>query len=129
MTDITTFLATWAEAERTRDIDFLDSHLTADFVGVGPLGFTLPKVAWLDRHQGDDLRYTTFAVDEVDIHNFDPVAVVIARGGPLPEVLRNTFVLVADGDDWQIATLHMSFMAGTPGAPPIPGPPAPQEES
>jgi hypothetical protein len=25
------------------------------------------------------------------------------------------------GDRWQLAAIHMSFIAGTPGAPPIPG--------
>ncbi len=137
MNDITTFLASWANAERTRDIDFLDAHLAADFVGVGPLGFTLPKEAWLARHQSDDLRYDTFAVDEVDVHTIDPVAVVIARqtavgtfqGRPVPECLRITMVLLADGATWRIASLHMSFIAGTPGAPPIPGAPPAEEES
>ncbi len=134
MTDITTFLATWAEAERTRDIEFLDTCIMPDFVGVGPLGFVLTKAAWLNRHGGDALRYETFGVDEIDAHAIDQVAIVIARqtaggtfaGNPLPECVRNTFVLVPDGDTWQIASLQMSFMAGTPGAPTLPGaPPAP----
>jgi ketosteroid isomerase-like protein len=132
--DITTFLSAWCDAERTRDTAFLDTHLTGDFVGVGPLGFTLPKPAWIARHQGDDLRYETFALDEVTVRSYGPVAVVTARqdaigtfqNNPTPQVLRNTFVLVADhdgdgSDSWKIAQLHMSFVAGTPGAPPIPG--------
>lgn len=136
MKDIGTFLSAWADAERTRDIAFLDAHLTDDFVGVGPLGFALPKPAWLARHQGDDLRYETFDVDEVDVRMFEPVAVVTARqtavgtfqGRPVPECLRNTMVLVADGPDWRLASIHMSFIAGTPGAPPIPGAPTGKEE-
>jgi hypothetical protein len=143
MSDIAAFLSAWCDAERTRDIGFLDAHLTDDFVGVGPLGFSLPKPAWLGRHQGGDLVYETFAVDEIDERSYGPVAVVTARqdakgafqGHPTPQVLRNTFVLVpGDGDggggegDWKIAHLHMSFVAGTPGAPPIPGaPPATPE--
>jgi ketosteroid isomerase-like protein len=132
MTDIPTFLAAWSDAERTRDIAFLDANLTDDFVGVGPLGFTLPKPAWLARHQGGDLLYETFDLDEIGVRTYGPVAVVTARqdargafmGNPVPQVLRNTFVLVADGDDaWRLASLHMSFVAGTPGAPPLPGPP------
>jgi ketosteroid isomerase-like protein len=126
---VTTFLDHWADAERTADLEFLDAHLTDDFVGVGPLGFSLPKAAWLDRHQGDALRYETFDLDEVQVHEVGGAKVVIARqdaqgtfaGNPVPQVLRNTFVLQPDGDDWRLAHLHMSFVAGTPGAPPIPG--------
>lgn len=131
MTDIPTFLTTWCDAERTRDLAFLDTHLTDDFVGVGPLGFTLPKPAWLARHQGDDLRYETFGLQELAVRSYGPVAVVTARqdaigtfqGNPVPESLRNTFVLLAEDNSWRLASLHMSFIAGTPGAPPLPGPP------
>jgi ketosteroid isomerase-like protein len=129
--DITNFLSAWSEAERTRDLAFLDANLTDDFVGVGPLGFSLPKPAWLARHQGDDLRYETFDLDEIAVRRFGPVAVVTARqdavgafqGNPTPQVLRNTMILVDDGGAWRLAGIHMSFVAGTPGAPPIPGAP------
>ncbi len=132
MNDVTTFLSEWTDAERTRDVDFLQDRLTDDFVGVGPLGFALPKPAWIARHQGDDLRYDTFGLDEIDVRSHGPVAIAIARqdaigsfrGKPVPQVLRNTFVLVDDGDRWRLAALHMSFVAGTPGAPPVPGRPA-----
>jgi hypothetical protein len=137
MDDVTTFLSAWCDAERTGDTAFLDAHLTDDFLAVGPLGFTLPKPAWLARHQGDDLRYETFALDEVDARSYGPVTVVTARqdadgtfqGHPTPQSLRLTLLLVpADGEagDRSLAGIHMSFVAGTPGAPPIPGaPPAP----
>jgi ketosteroid isomerase-like protein len=129
MTELTTFLDEWTDAERTADRDWLDAHLADDFVGVGPLGFSLPKPAWISRHDSGDLRYSTFDLDEVQVHEAAGATVVTARqdadgsfaGTPVPQVLRNTFVLTADGDDWQLRHLHMSFVAGTPGAPPIPG--------
>ena len=132
MNDIPQFLSAWADAERTHDTAFLDANLTEDFVGVGPLGFMLPKPAWLSRLQGDVLVYETFDLDEIEVRSHGQVAVVTARqnaigsfaGTPTPESLRNTFVLVSDGEDWRLASLHMSFVAGTPGAPPIPGPPS-----
>jgi ketosteroid isomerase-like protein len=77
--DITPFLSAWCDAERTRDIAFLDAHLADDFIGVGPLGFTLPKQARIARHKGDDLRYETFALDEVIVRSYGQVAVVTAR--------------------------------------------------
>jgi ketosteroid isomerase-like protein len=134
--DITTFLSAWSDAERTRDIAFLDEHLTDDFVGIGPLGFTLPKPAWLARHQGDELRYETFDLDETDVHDYGPVTVVTARqtaigafqGNPVPRCLRDSIVLVDEGHGLRLARVHMSFVAGTPGAPPLPGMPAPAVE-
>ena len=133
MSDITTFLDDWSTAERTRDLGFLDERLTDDFVGIGPLGFALPKPPWLARHQGDDLRYETFDLDDVDVDTqHSAVALVTARqtakgtfqGHPVPEVLRDSLVLVDDGGTWRLARIHMSFVAGTPGAPPLPVPPA-----
>jgi ketosteroid isomerase-like protein len=132
MNEITTFLSAWANAERKRDTTFLKANLTDDFVGVGPLGFQLPKEAWLARHRGNDLRYETFDLDELQVRTYGAAAIVTARqsavgtyqGQPLPEVLRDTLVLVNEGEHWQLAGIHMSFVAGTPVAPPIPRPPA-----
>jgi hypothetical protein len=35
--------------------------------------------------------------------------------------VRGTLVLVKDAKGWRLAAIHMSFIAGTAGAPPIPG--------
>ena len=43
------------------------------------------------------------------------------RGNPVPEAVRATLTLVSDAGSWKLAAIHMSFIAGTPGAPPIPG--------
>ncbi len=130
MTDsIETFLHDWASAERTGDVGALDRLLTDDFTAVGPLGFILPKAAWLGRHRSGDLRYQAFTVDEPVVRLLGPVAVVTAtnnteasyQGHPVPGVLRVTLVLTGGDHGWRLAASHMSFMAGTPGAPPIPG--------
>jgi hypothetical protein len=125
MTDLTDFLAAWTDAERSGDTAFLAERLTGDFVGIGPFGFALTKPAWLARHRAGDLRYDTFALDELDVRSHGPVTVVTARqtargtfaGRPLPEQLRDTIVVVHDGRPPRLAALHMSFIAGTPGAP------------
>jgi ketosteroid isomerase-like protein len=64
MDTIDAFLDTWIAAERDADVDKLDTLLTDDFVGVGPLGFALPEPAWLARHQAGDLTYEAFDIDE-----------------------------------------------------------------
>ena len=134
--EITSFLAAWTVAERRHDVAFLDRHLTDDFVGVGPLGFTLPREAWFARHQPGELTYDNLALDELDIRVHGDAAVVVARqvgkgtykGHPVPEAVRATLVLVQETGGWRLASVHFSFIAGTPGAPPLPGPgPAPQE--
>ena len=108
--------------------------LTDDFAGVGPLGFVLPKAAWVGRHQSGDLVYETFDVDEVATHPHGDFVLVVARhvakgayqGHPIPEAARASLALVRDVDTWRLAGLHLSFIAGTPGAPPIPGQPNPR---
>jgi len=46
---IRAFLQQWAAAERAGDATALGELLTEDFVGIGPVGFALPKAAWVGR--------------------------------------------------------------------------------
>jgi ketosteroid isomerase-like protein len=129
MTDsIQAFLDQWSAAEQAGDTRRLDELLTDDFAGIGPLGFTLPKQAWLYRHRSGDLRYDSFGLAEVETRVYGPTALVTARnntGGryqshPIPEATRATLVLVSDDAKWRLAAIQMSFIAGTPGAPLLP---------
>jgi ketosteroid isomerase-like protein len=129
MQAIEDFLAEWAAAEQAVDTTTLERLLASDFTAVGPLGFTLTREAWLARHRHGDLRYEAFSVSEVTARTHGGTTIVIARnntrgsyrGHPIPEAVRATLVLVNDEDRWRLAAMHMSFIAGTPGAPPIPG--------
>ena len=122
------FLNEWAGAEGSADTARLDGLLTEDFLGVGPLGFVLPKQAWLARF-GAGLSYDRFNVDEVQPREHGDAAVVTARqvgigklrDEPLPfDTVRATLALIRDEAQWRLAGIHMSFIAGTPGAPPLP---------
>jgi ketosteroid isomerase-like protein len=130
--EITDFLSRWTAAELARDTATLGAILADDFVGVGPLGFLLTKREWLGRHEDASagaLRYTSFELQDVSPRVYDGAAVVIARqvaegtfgGNPLPTTMRASLILVGEGDARRLAGIHMSFVAGTPGAPPIPG--------
>ena len=130
MTDsIQTFLDRWAAAEQAGDTRQLDALLVGDFAGIGPLGFTLPRQAWLARHRSGDLRYDSFGLAEVQTRSYGQAAVVTARtnspgsyqGHPIPEAARATLVLASEDGTWRLAAVHLSFIAGTPGAPPLPG--------
>lgn len=128
MNDIDKFLSEWKTAERTLDPAALDDLLTDDFLGVGPLGFTLTKAAWLSRRD-QGLAYERFDIDDIQVRAHGAAALVTLRqtirgshrGQPVPEAVRATLGLVNDADRWQLAGIHLSFIAGTPGAPPIPG--------
>jgi len=45
MNDLDEFLDTWLAAERLCDADTTEGLLTDDFIGIGPVGFQLPKSA------------------------------------------------------------------------------------
>ncbi|HKB31479.1 MAG TPA: nuclear transport factor 2 family protein [Streptosporangiaceae bacterium] len=125
---IDSFLSAWTSAERAGDTETLDTLLTDDFYGVGPLGFILPRPAWLARHRGG-LAYESFDLDEVQTRRHGEVAIVTARnntrgtyqGHPIPEAVRATLVIAGDTGSTRLAAIHMSFIAGTRGAPPLPG--------
>ena len=129
MQAIEEFLTEWADAEQAGDTGKLERLLTDGFTAVGPLGFILPKEAWLARHRSGDLVYEAFSVDEVQSRPLGEAAVIIARnntsgshqGHPIPQAVRATLILVTGNGSWRLAAIHMSFIAGTPGAPPIPG--------
>ena len=129
MQAIEEFLTTWAAAEQAGDTTTLETQLASDFTAVGPLGFILTKQAWLARHRQGDLTYQAFSLSEVNARTAGGTAIVTARnntrgsyqGHPIPEAVRATLILARDTHGWTLAAIHLSFIAGTPGAPPIPG--------
>jgi ketosteroid isomerase-like protein len=129
MQAIEEFLTTWAAAEQAGDTTTLETQLASDFTAVGPLGFILTRQAWLARHRHGDLTYQAFSLSEVNARAAGGTAIVTARnntrgsyqGHPIPEAVRATLILVSDTGSWTLAAIHMSFIAGTAGAPPIPG--------
>jgi hypothetical protein len=123
------FLSEWTTAERTGDAETLATLLADDFTGVGPLGFVLDRPAWLDRYR-QGLAYEQFSLDEIHIRLYGEVAVVGARANargthqdrPISESLRVTLVIASRWEAVRLATVHMSFIAGTRGSPPMPAP-------
>jgi ketosteroid isomerase-like protein len=126
---INAFLSDWTAAERAGDTEKLAPLLADNFYGVGPLGFVLPRPAWLGRHR-QGLAYEDFGLEEIQVRLYGDVALVTARnntrgayqGHPLPEALRATLVIASNPEALRLAAIHMSFIAGTQGSPPIPAP-------
>jgi ketosteroid isomerase-like protein len=120
------FLLEWAGAERAGDTEKLATLLADDFYGVGPLGFVLPRPAWLSRHH-QGLAYEVFNLNEIQVHLLGDIALVTARnntrgtyqGQPLPEAVRATLVVATTSEALRLTAIHMSFIAGTHGSPPV----------
>lgn len=131
-TETTAFLDAWCAAEQAGDVAALDRYLADDFLAIGPLGFTLTRQDWLDRHASGVLTYETFGLAETETRRYGDVTVVVARqegdgayrGHPVPSATRVTLLLVPGEHGYRLAGIQHSFIAGTPGTPPIPGAPA-----
>lgn len=121
------FLNAWNKAELTDDTEAIAPMLTDDFTSIGPLGFTLSKKDWLDRH--GPLRYERLELAEITTRTYGEATVVTAtqlqqatyNSHPVPTTNRVSIVVVHRENEWKIANIHFSFVAGTEGAPPIPG--------
>ena len=130
MSDLSTFLTNWAAAERDGDAVATDRLLTDDFIGIGPVGFQLPKQAWLHRQTSGQLHYDALSLDEVTTREYGDCAITTARwnargtaqGHAIPEKSRATLVTVKDADAWRLASIHLSFIADPLGAPGPTGP-------
>jgi ketosteroid isomerase-like protein len=114
--------AAWVDAELRADTDALRAMLHDDFVGVGPLGFMLPKPAWIGRHHSGDLEYQSLSLSDTSVRHFGDTAIVIAaqhqqatyQGRPVPgDQFRITMVIVGDGEP-RIAGIQLSPIAAPP---------------
>ena len=108
------FLATWTEAERAADTEYIGKILTDDFTAIGPLGYTLSKKDWLTRH--DTLEYEKLQLADVTERSYGDVLVAIGtqtqeatyNGNPVPARNRVSIVLIRAEDTWKIANVHFS---------------------
>jgi ketosteroid isomerase-like protein len=127
----------WARAELDGDAEALRELLADDFVGVGPVGFTLTKERWLQRFQSGGLKYTSYTVEDLQPRVYGDAAVVVGvmkqegtlEGRPVPGTFRATYILVRQDGAWRAAGWHISpigqlgFAPGGPGGPGGPGAP------
>jgi hypothetical protein len=132
--ELADFQQRWTQAELTGDTGKLEQVLHPDFVAVGPLGFTLTKEEWLERHNSGDLKYQALTWEEPASRFFTDFAITIAvqqskatyKGFEVPGGrFRATLVTVRQDSGWAIAGLQLSQMGPPPGAPG--GPPGPPQ--
>jgi ketosteroid isomerase-like protein len=116
--DIDTLVDGWKEAERAGDRARLESLLTDDFVGIGPVGFVLARDAWLARFKSG-LPYVELDLDEISTRRYGDSAVVVAhqhaageaQGDLVTADTRVSLVVVgANRSQPHIAGIQYSFM-------------------
>ena len=113
----------WANAELRGDTTHLERLLADDYIGIGPLGFLLTKQEWLARHAAGDLKYESFALDEVKVRVYNTDAAVLTarqaqqatyRGNSIPGEFRITLVFVHQQGQWQLVSLQLSSIGQPP---------------
>jgi ketosteroid isomerase-like protein len=118
----------WLAAELNADVDSLDVLAAANFLLVGPLGFTLDKHGWLERYRSGALHTSALSWDDVSLRVFPDMAIWVGRhtqeasylGRPADGQFRATHVAVRRDGRWLLVGMHLSTIA----TPPIPAQPA-----
>ncbi|UKA58222.1 nuclear transport factor 2 family protein [Arthrobacter sp. FW306-2-2C-D06B] len=117
--DIEELSVLWASAERNNDAATLDKLLAEDFTAVGPLGFVLTRVQWLDRYREAAFVNEQFEWTINGVRSYGDSAVVIGiqnqtaayRGHPSSGQFRVTQIMIRRDGRWQLAGLHLSPIA------------------
>lgn len=105
----------WAAAEGANAPDRLAAVLADDFQGVGPVGFVLPKAAWLKRY-ADGLHNESFALEDLDVRETGDLAIGIGvqdqagtvQGRRIDGRFRATLVARRGNDGWRLMGLYLS---------------------
>jgi ketosteroid isomerase-like protein len=124
MTTVLDLVRRWVAAELAGDAAALDGMLAGDFVGVGPRGFVLDREQWLRRYRSGELRNTAFELREPAVRDYGTAALVVGtqvqqtafQGRDTSAELRATLVAVRPADEWLLAGVHLSPVAGPLGA-------------
>lgn len=120
--DVLDLVRRWAAAEQQNDGTLLDGLLADDFVGVGPLGFLVPRDRWLARFE-QGLENRAFAVEDPDVRGYGQTAVVIGvltqqtsyQGRDNSGRFRVTLVCVRPAERWLLANVHIGPLQPAPG--------------
>lgn len=109
----------WANAERNNDGTALDKLLGEDFTAVGPRGFVLTRVEWLQRYREAAFVNEQFEwnIDSVRTYGDSSILIGIQNqqsaylGHPSNGQFRVTQIIIRTDERWQLAGLHLSPMA------------------
>jgi ketosteroid isomerase-like protein len=113
----------WADAELGADVPALEALLDADFACVGPLGFVLNKDHYIAGRRSGDLKQEAFTLQDVHVRVYGDAAIAIGtqvqkatyQGHDASGQFRITQVFSRKGEDWLLASLHLSPISQPPG--------------
>ncbi len=113
----------WAKAELETDVATLGRLLDPDFVCVGPAGFVINKEQYLAGRRAGDLKQQVFTWESASVRVYADAAIAVGtqvQTGTFRERdnsarFRVTQVLVRKGEEWLIASLHLSPITPAPG--------------
>lgn len=123
-TDVLDLVQRWAAAEQDNDAQELDALLADDFVGVGPVGFVLPRKMWLGRFD-KGLHNSAFAIEDPQVRDYGSAAVVVGVLAQETRVrdqdnsgrFRVTLVGVRPAGTWRLAHIQIGPLQAPAGAP------------
>jgi uncharacterized protein (TIGR02246 family) len=106
----------WADIELRGDADAYEELVTADFTGIGPVGFMLNKEQWVGRHRSGNMKNEGFEVKDATVRTYGDTAVVVAvqdqkttvMGRDTSGQFRLTLVAVKQDGAWKLANAQLS---------------------
>jgi ketosteroid isomerase-like protein len=112
----------WATTELSGDTAAYPSLLTADFRGIGPVGFVLDAEQWAQRHL-TGLTNHAFSVSEPHLRRYGDTVLVeavqiqrtTARGHDSSGSFRLGLVAVRTEEGWRLARVQLSGPLIAPG--------------
>lgn len=119
--DVLDLVRRWAGAEEQNDATVLDRLLAGDFVGVGPLGFLVPRDQWLARFD-HGLENRAFAIEDPQVRGYGQAAIVVGvlaqqtsyQGRDTSGRFRVSLICVRPADRWLLANVHIGPLQPAP---------------
>lgn len=126
--EVLTVVRHWAAAEGHNDAGLLDDVLAEHFVGIGPVGFVLPRDMWLGRY-ARGLENRSFELEDLRVHDYGTTAVVVGvlhqdtlvKGTEKSGRFRVSLTAVQQHDRWLIASVHIGALANPAASADAPG--------
>lgn len=125
--EVSDLVKRWVDVELKGDADAYEELVTADFHGIGPVGFMLNKEQWVGRHRSGTMKNEGFEVKDAEIRVYGDTAVLVGvqdqkttvMGRDTSGQFRLTLVAVKQDGAWKLANAQLSGPLRAPEDMPI----------